>query len=188
MKDILILIGGWILGTISSWVFARKSSGDIADAKDQINTHTQDQLRELAVQISALGKLTQYSLAQIKEAGLGTAAELEKWTLEEFGRTKRFSMPYQKMPSMVSIYLCLIRRGRAVFAGSQASLQVSVRIKGELWFGIFSAQNTGVFQAATWPTCWTEGLTGCSAGHQLRCTPLVPISIALGNFWKMDKT
>lgn len=89
MKDILILIGGWILGTISSWVFARKSSRDIADAKDQINTHTQDQLRELAVQVSALGKLTQYSLAQIKEADLGTAAELERWTLEEFGRTKK---------------------------------------------------------------------------------------------------
>ena len=89
MKDILILIAGWILGTISTWIFARKGSGDIAEARDQINTHTQDQVRELTAQVSALGKLAQYSLTQIKEAGLDTAAEFEKRTSEEFGRTKK---------------------------------------------------------------------------------------------------
>ena len=134
MKDILILIVGWILGTISTWVFARKGSGDIADARDQITNHTQDQVRELTAQVSALGKLTQYSLAQIKEAGLA--------------EQRKFSMPYRKTPSMGSIYRCLIRQGRAVFAVNQASLQVSVQIKEVQWFGIFSAQNTGVFQAA----------------------------------------
>lgn len=89
MKDILILIVGWILGTISTWVFARKGSADIADARDQVTTHTQDQVRELTAQLSALGKLTQYSLAQIKEADLESAAEFEKQTSEEFGRTKK---------------------------------------------------------------------------------------------------
>lgn len=89
MKEIAFLIAGWILGTLSTWVFAKRSSGEISDARDDINAYTQDQVRELTAQVSALGKLTQYSLSQIKEAGLGTAAEFERRALEEFDRTKR---------------------------------------------------------------------------------------------------
>lgn len=85
MKDIFILIVGWILGTISTCFFARKGSGDIAEAKDQINTHTQDQVRKLTVQISALGKL----VTQMKEVGSDIPVDLENWVLEEFGRTKK---------------------------------------------------------------------------------------------------
>lgn len=90
MKDIALLVAGWILGLLASWFFAKKSSAELSSVESRINITLEQNVRDLTSQLSASNKLTQYSFTQLREAGLTEKAnEIEMEAQKEIIISKK---------------------------------------------------------------------------------------------------
>jgi|SaaInlStandDraft_3_1057020.scaffolds.fasta_scaffold07136_4 hypothetical protein len=99
MKDIIILIVGWLLGVATSWFFSKKSSSELEGTESRIVSSLEENIRQLTTQLSASTKLTQYSLTQLKEAGLlEKAKELELEAQNDIATSKEI---IESIPSNV---------------------------------------------------------------------------------------
>lgn len=75
MKDIILLLSGWALGTLTSWLLSKKGSEELSSTEDRVQRALEEQVRQLTIQLSAYSKLVQYSYAQLNEAGISGASK-----------------------------------------------------------------------------------------------------------------